>query len=147
MFSTLKDKLKSALSIFSKKAAEEADVKQIEVEKEVAVVGEKVPVVEKAVPVAKRVAVVTKVEPIKEKKVVEKKEEKKVTSEKVQQKVETTGKKNVLIFHGWEDTAESGFIPSLKEGLQSLGYEALSFNQPDTDTPKFEKWFSFKSGI
>ena len=139
MFGKLKDKLKSALSIFSKKAEEEADVEEIEVEKEVPVIEEKVTVAKKAEPVKEKKVVERK----DEKKVVEKKEEKKVTSQKVQQNVESVGKKSVLIFHGWEDTAESGFIPRLKEDLRSLGYEAVSFNQPDTVTPKFEKWFSF----
>src|SRR3989338_8203932 len=140
MFGKLKDKLKSALSIFSKKAEEEADVEEIEVEKEV-------PIVEEKVTVAKKVDV-KKVEPLKEKKVIERKEEKKVvekkvTLQKVQQNVEMAEKKSVLIFHGWEDNSESGFIPALREDLHRIGYEALSFNQPDTEKPKFEKWFSF----
>lgn len=72
MFGKLKDKLKSALSIFSKKAEEEADVEEVEVEKEV-------PVVENVV--------VKKVEPVKEKIVVERKDEKNTVEKKEEKKV------------------------------------------------------------
>lgn len=129
MFGKLKDKLKSALSIFSKKAEEEADVEEIEVEREVLVV-------EKVVPVVKKIVVKT-VEKVKEKKVDTIKEK------KVELTTEEVVKKSVLIFHGWEDTAESGFIPQLKKDLTDVGYEAVSFNQPNTEKPKFETWFSF----
>ncbi len=139
MFGKLKEKLKSALSIFSKKAVEEADVKEIEVEREV-------PVVVKAA--AKKVDVVPekKVEPVSAKKVGKKEEKKTVAKkeEKIEKKEDkTVGKKSVLIFHGWEDTAESGFIPRLKQDLHERGYDAASFDQPNTEKPRFETWFSF----
>ncbi|PIN74898.1 signal recognition particle-docking protein FtsY [Candidatus Woesearchaeota archaeon CG10_big_fil_rev_8_21_14_0_10_36_11] len=118
MFGKLKDKLKSALNVFSKKAEEEAEVEEA-VEKVV----ETEEIVEKEVP--------KKAEPKKEKQVKERKE-------KVEVKKET-----VLIFHGWEDNAESGFIPSLKSFLNKKNYTALSFNQPNTKSPKFDEWFSF----
>lgn len=128
MFGKLKEKLKSALSIFSRKAEEEAEVKVVEAPKEV-------------VPEVK-----TKEEKIIEKK---KKEPKKAIENKLEVQ-KTTGKKEVveekeivLIFHGWEDNAESGFIPSLKEYLHKNNIKAISFNQPNTAKPVFEEWFSF----
>lgn len=114
MFSRLKDRLKGALSVFSKKTEEEAEVKEEAVEKVVEEPKEEV------------------------------KKERKEKEIKEAPKKETEAKKeNVLIFHGWEDNSESGFIPALKRYLAENNYEAKSFDQPDTEEPKFEEWFSF----
>ena len=87
MFGKLKDKLKSALSVFSKKAEEEADVEEIEVEKEL-------PIVEKVV--AKKVDAVKdkKVESFSKKKE-EKKQESKILLSRSEQKVQVD-EKNVV---------------------------------------------------
>ncbi len=129
MFGKFKDKLKSALSIFSRKAEEEAEVTQREVEKEVS---------EEKIPITVEKQVVKQVESVK-------KEEKVVAPVKKNEGV-SGGKKereHVLIFHGWDDNSQSGFIPKLKEYLHKKEYVAESFDQPDSDKPTFEKWFSF----
>jgi len=140
MFGKLKDKLKSALSIFSKKAEEEAEVKVVETIKEV------VPEV-KAVEIKKEE---TKTEPKKKeepKKISEKKAEKKPEIKKRDDERKTvpekTREEKVLIFHGWEDNAGSGFIPALKDYLHKNNIRAFSFDQPNASQPKFEEWFAF----
>src|SRR3989344_2190604 len=122
MFGKLKEKLKSTLSIFSKKAEEEAEVKEEVIEK----IEEKVQ--QKEVVKPREV----KKEPKAEK---EKKEPIKEPKEPRQ--------RSVLLFHGWEDNSESGLIPSLREYLNKHGYKAKSFDQPNTEAPEFEQWFSF----
>lgn len=52
-------------------------------------------------------------------------------------------KENVLIFHGWEDSSKSGFIPHLVENLKSKNYNPIALDQPNTKAPKFEEWYSF----
>ena len=134
MFGKLKDKLKSALSIFSKKAEEEAEVKAVEtppkiipeVKPEEIKKKEPKKILEKKEIIEEKLEARTKVE--EEKKIIEKVKEE---------------KEKVLIFHGWEDNAESGFIPALKDYLHKNNFKALSFNQPHTATPQFEEWFSF----
>src|SRR3989344_8924072 len=122
MFGKLKEKLKSTLSIFSKKAEEEAEVKEEVIEKIEEEVQQKEVVKPREV----------KKEPKAEK---EKKEPIKEPKEPRQ--------RSVLLFHGWEDNSESGFIPSLREYLNKHGYKAKSFDQPNTEAPEFEQWFSF----
>src|SRR3989344_3023378 len=122
MFGKLKEKLKSTLSIFSKKAEEEAEVKEEVIEKIEEEVQQKEVVKPREV----------KKEPKAEK---EKKEPIKEPKEPRQ--------RSVLLFHGWEDNSESGFIPSLREYLNKHGYKAKSFDQPNTEAPEFEQRFSF----
>lgn len=52
-------------------------------------------------------------------------------------------KEQVLILHGWEATAQSDFIPALKNNLEAKGYEVLAFDAPNTQEPKFEEWYKF----
>ena len=52
-------------------------------------------------------------------------------------------KETVLILHGWEDNAKSGFIPHLQNFLHQKNMEVLAFDQPNTAKPNFEEWFSF----
>ena len=148
MFGKLKDKLKSALSIFSKKAEEEAEVKVVET------ISEVIPEVKPKEVIRKEEEKVEekKTEKKKEKstKIPEKKEivekrpetkkveEKKVIPERIKEEKET-----VLILHGWEDNAKSGFIPQLKDFLDQKNIKALAFDQPSTAKPIFEEWFSF----
>ncbi len=64
----------------------------------------------------------------------------------VQQPVATpkiSPKETVLILHGWEDNAQSGFIPHLHDFLLQKNMEVLAFDQPHTAAPVFEEWFSF----
>jgi len=124
MFGKLKDKLKGALSIFSKKVEE---VPQEEIDK---VIAEN--------PVEKEAE--ESVEEVKELKV-EETEEKGIEVKKEEEPVKV--KEDVLIFHGWEDNSDSGFIPTIKEFLNEIGYNAESFNQPNTKKPNFEEWYKF----
>ncbi len=155
MFGKLKEKLKSALSIFSRKAEEGAEVKAVEAPVEVKP--------QEVVPEAKS-KVILEVKPTEIKKKGEKiepkkkEEPKKISEKKVEKKLEARikveekkiiiekvkeEKEKVLIFHSWEDNAQSGFIPALKQYLHKKNVEAISFNQPHTATPQFEEWFSF----
>ncbi|KYK25300.1 hypothetical protein AYK26_02360 [Euryarchaeota archaeon SM23-78] len=53
------------------------------------------------------------------------------------------GKEDVLMLHGWEDTSKAGFIPEFVKDLKTKGYKAYAYDQPNTDAPKFNEWFSF----
>ncbi len=147
MFGKLKEKLKSALSLFSKKAEEEAEVKVVEAPVEIKpkeVISEVK--LKEVMPEVK-----VKEAPKKEEKKVERRKEepKKVTEKKeiISEKREIIPEKEiVLIFHGWEGNAESDFIPALKESLHKNNIKSLSFDQPHTATPRFEEWFSFAEG-
>src|SRR3989344_3904026 len=120
MFGKLKEKLKGALSLFSRKAEEEVKVVE-EVLEDV----EETPKKET------------------EKKEVQKRVKEEIIEEKEVKKEKKKEKESVLIFHGWEDNSQSGFIPNLKKYLNQNNYGANSFDQPNTDKPQFEEWFSF----
>jgi len=149
MFGKLKDKLKGALSIFSKKVEE---VPQEEVEKVIAenpVEKEETfeEVKEEAIEEVKETAEAEeqeKEDEETEEKEVEVKKEEAVEEAKEEISEEKEEKKPaVLIFHGWEDNAESGFIPAVKEFLIEHGHDARSFNQPNTKKPNFSEWYEF----
>lgn len=48
--------------------------------------------------------------------------------------------KNALILHGTSGTPESFWQPSIKQFLESIGYQVQVPQLPDTDYPDLEKW-------
>ncbi|MBI4135805.1 leucine--tRNA ligase [Candidatus Uhrbacteria bacterium] len=52
-------------------------------------------------------------------------------------------KEDVFIFHGWEDSSQSGFIPALKKNLEAKGYNVVALDLPNTAEPNFDKWYKF----
>ncbi len=130
MFGKLKEKLKGALSLFSRKAEEE-----VKVAEEVIEGVEETP--------RKEIEKKEVRKEVKGEKIIEKKKEKIVEGKEVKKEKPKKQKDSVLIFHGWEDNSQSGFIPDLKKYLNQNDYDAKSFDQPDTDKPQFEEWFSF----
>jgi predicted alpha/beta hydrolase family esterase len=51
--------------------------------------------------------------------------------------------KKVYLIHGWGGTGSGGWFDWLKDELPKKGFEVVSFDMPDTDTPKIEKWVKF----
>ncbi|OGL71439.1 hypothetical protein A3C17_03550 [Candidatus Uhrbacteria bacterium RIFCSPHIGHO2_02_FULL_53_13] len=58
-------------------------------------------------------------------------------------KTDHARKEAVHIFHGWFDSAESGFIPALKSNLEQKGYDVVAVDAPNTEAPVFDEWLAF----
>ncbi len=65
----------------------------------------------------------------------------KIEKPKKEVKVEAEPVENVVIFHGWEDSSKTGFIPELVKNLQGKRYNVIALDLPDTNAPKFDEWF------
>lgn len=55
--------------------------------------------------------------------------------------------KKVYIIHSWEGTSKLFWIPELAEYLNSLGYEVIAPDMPNTDEPVIEEWVRHLSDI
>ncbi len=63
-------------------------------------------------------------------------EKPKAKPKKAEKKVEekkTETKENIAVFHGWEDSSKTGFIPELVKNLQGKGYNAAESTIKDLD--------------
>jgi len=54
--------------------------------------------------------------------------------------------KRVFIIHGWEGTPEEGWLPWLKQELESRGFIVDVPSMPDTNAPCIESWVSYLAG-
>jgi len=55
--------------------------------------------------------------------------------------------KRVILVHGWEGHPENHWFPWLKDELSSKGFEVITPNMPNTDTPKIETWINYLNKI
>ncbi|MEK6817169.1 MAG: alpha/beta fold hydrolase, partial [Nanoarchaeota archaeon] len=51
--------------------------------------------------------------------------------------------KKVYLIHGWGFNPEMNWYPWLKKELEKKGFEVKTFDMPNTDNPKIEKWVKY----
>lgn len=51
--------------------------------------------------------------------------------------------KKVYIIHCWEGSSKLFWVPQLKQYLESLGYDVVAPDMPNTDEPVIEEWVGY----
>jgi len=55
--------------------------------------------------------------------------------------------KRAIIVHCWGGNSKYAWYPSVQKELETLGYQVLVPDMPNTDTPKLSEWLPFLSNL
>jgi len=55
--------------------------------------------------------------------------------------------KSAIIVHCWGGNSKYAWYPSVQKELETLGYQVLVPDMPNTDTPKLSEWLPFLSNL